>query len=422
MKLAYKAYDSLGKTVTGTIECADVAAAIETFRRNGMYLAEIAEASDHSREKWRLGIPVSPVARSKNRPKRKLRTGQKIKNLAVFSRQLCVLISSGTQLPDALSAIGRQTKPGLWRDIISDLRSKVEQGAPLSEAMQAHPEQFDSIYYGLIATGESTGGLVEMFDRLAALKQKQLQVRSAVVGALIYPSLLVVLAVSIFLLLLLFVVPRFAMLFDTLDVPLPASTQVLVDTSNAFRSYWWAIGLFVVGTIVGVSAYLRTPDGNRFRDTVILRLPYIGSITKSLATARIIRLLGVLMASHVPVLKALELIRHAAGNVHYAELICKAEEYVARGELISIAFCDANLISPSVHEAIRSGEQSGQLDRLSLNIADFLDDENEVIIRSLTSIMEPLILIIMGILVGLIALSMFMPLFDLTSMTQGGGL
>ena len=408
MKLAYKAYDSKGVAVTGTIECADVAAATETLRRKGLYLAEAAEA-------------VSSAA-IRPRRTRKVRTSQIIKNLAVFSRQLCVLISSGTQLPEALSAIGRQTKPGLWRDTISDLRNKVEQGSSLSEAMEAHPECFDSIYYGLIAAGESTGGLVEMFDRLATLKQKQLRVRSAVVGALVYPSLLMVFAASIFSLLLLFVVPRFAMLFDALDVPLPASTQVLVGASHAFRSYWWAAGLSVAGTIVAVSAYLQTPEGNRFRDMAILRLPYMGTLAKSLATARIVRLLGVLMASHVPVLKALELIRHAAGNVHYAELICKAEEHVAKGELISLAFCDANLISPSIHEAIRSGEQSGQLDRLSLNIADFLDDENEVTIRSLTSIMEPVILIIMGILVGLVALSMFMPLFDLTSMAQGGEL
>jgi type IV pilus assembly protein PilC len=180
--------------------------------------------------------------------------------------------------------------------------------------------------------------------------------------------------------------------------------------------------LFVAGTIAAVLIYLRSPQGHRFRDTAILRLPCVGNIAKSLATSRIVRLLGVLMGSHVPVLKALELIRDAAGNVHYAELICKAEEHVAKGELISLAFSDANLISPSVYEAIRSGEQSGQLDCLTRNIADFLDDENEVTIRSLTSIIEPLILIVMGILVAVIAISMFMPLFDLASLTQGGRL
>ena len=154
MKLAYKAYDSLGKAVTGTIECADVAAATETLRHKGLYLAEVAEAGDPSREKWRLGTPASPVA-IRPRRTRKLRASQRIKNLAVFSRQLCVLISSGTQLPEVLSALERQTKPGPWRDTISDLRSKVEQGVSLSEALEAHPEHFDSIYYGLIAAGES---------------------------------------------------------------------------------------------------------------------------------------------------------------------------------------------------------------------------------------------------------------------------
>jgi type IV pilus assembly protein PilC len=178
--------------------------------------------------------------------------------------------------------------------------------------------------------------------------------------------------------------------------------------------------LLLIGAVVGIVSYLRTPNGKHCQDTVMLKLPYVGNIVKSLATARIVSLLGVLLGGHVPILEALRLIRHSVGNVHYAELIAKAEEHVAKGEPISLAFSDANLISPSVHEAMRSGEQSGQIDRLLLNVADFLDDENEVIIRSLTTIIEPVILVVMGILVGLIAISMFLPLFDLTAMTQGG--
>jgi len=408
MKLAYKAYDGLGKAMSGTIECPDAAAAMEALHRKGLYVTQVAES-------------VIPAAKSQSRPTQRLRNAQRIKNLAVFTRQLGVLVSSGTRLPEALRALERQSKQGPWRDTISDLCVRVEQGASLSEAMEAHSEYFDSIYHGLVAAGESTGQLVQMLDRLATLKQKQLHVRSLIVGALMYPSLLVLLAAAIFLLLLAFVVPRFAVLFDALDVPLPASTQALVGVSGVFRTYWWAVTLLTVSTIAAVFAYLRTPSGHILRDTAVLRLPYIGNVTKSLATARIARLLGVLMAGHVPVLRALDLIGHAAGNVRYAELIYKAEDHVVRGEPISLAFSDTTLISPSVYEAIRSGEQSGQLDRLLLDIAGFLDDENEVIVRSLTSIMEPVILTVMGLLVGLVAISMFMPLFDLASLTQGGG-
>jgi type IV pilus assembly protein PilC len=287
--------------------------------------------------------------------------------------------------------------------------------------MAVHCQYFDSIYTGLVTAGESTGELAKMLDRLASLKQKQLRLRSTLVSALIYPSLLIVLAVSIFCMLLAFVVPRFALLFDALGVPLPASTAVLVNISEAFRSFWWIMFLVIAGTVLAVFSYLRTPKGLRFRDTAILRLPFIGNIVKSLTTARIVRLLGVLMGSHVPVLNTLELIRDSAGNVHYVELIEKASEHVSKGEPISLAFSDAKLISPSVVAAIRSGEQSGSLGDLSLNIADFLDDENDFAIRMLTSIIEPVILVIMGILVAVVAISMFMPMFDLVQLTQRGG-
>ncbi len=407
MKLAYKAYDNIGKVITGDIECSDVITATETLHRKGLYVAQIAESA-------------TLTAKAKNKRRLNFRRGQKIKNVAVFTRQLCVLVHSGTQLAEALGALERQAKQGPWRGAISDLYARVEEGATLSEAMEANSEYFDSIYCGLVATGESSGHLVEMLDRLAALKQKQLRIRNSIVGALLYPIILVFLSIAIFSLLLIFVIPRFATLFDTLDVPLPASTKILVSISGVFRSYWWAMGLSLAGAIIAVAAYLRRPNGKRLYDTITLKLPCIGNITKSLTTARIVSLLGVLMEGHVPVLQALRLVRRAAGNVHYAELISKAEKHVADGESLSLAFSDENLISPSVHEAIHSGEQSGQIDRLLLNIADFLDDENEIVLRSLTSIIEPLILIIMGVLVGLIAISMFLPLFDLTSITQGG--
>ena len=405
MKLAYKAYDSLGKTVSGTIECEDATTATETLRHNGLFVAE-------------LGQSGATPARTERQPILRLGRGRRIKDVAVFARQLCVLVSSGTQLVDALSALERQAKPGRWRDTIVAVRGRIEEGAPLSEAMKAHSDYFDSTCYSLTEAGESSGQLVEMFDRLAGLKQKQLRVRNSVIGALIYPSLLVVLALGIFSMLLTFVVPKFAMLFKTLDVPLPTSTLVLVRVSAVFRSFWWVAALLMIAGAVSAFLYLRTPKGKRFRDTAMLKLPYVGSISRSLATARIVRLLGVLMGSHVPVLEALGLVKSAAGNIHYAELVSKAEDYVSRGEPINEAFSDATLVSPSIHEAIRSGEQSGQLDSLLLNIADFMDDENEVIVRSLTSIIEPVILVVMGILVGTIAVSMFMPLFDLTAMTQ----
>jgi type II secretory pathway component PulF len=196
---------------------------------------------------------------------------------------------------------------------------------------------------------------------------------------------------------------------------------VLVLASGILRRYWWLIGTLAAGIVVSLVTYLRTSRGRRFRQKAILRLPYLGRIAKSFATARIVSLLGVLLQAHIPILEALRLARQAAGNIRYEELIAKAEDHVAKGEPMSYAFADMTLITPSVHEAIRSGEESGELDRLLTSISTFLEEENEVIVRSLTTIMEPVILIIMGMLVGLISVCMFLPLFDLTAMTEGGG-
>jgi len=408
MKLAYTAYDQQGEAVAGTIDSAGVVAATETLRSKGLFVAQITES-------------IATPEKVTRKRRLNLKGGKKMKNLTVFTRQLSVLIRSGSQLTEALSALEKQTRNGPWRSVIADLNTRVNEGSALSEAMEVNSEYFDPVYCSLIATGESSGHLVEMLDRLATLKQKQLRIRKSIVGALIYPIILVTLSIAIFTLLLTFVIPRFSVLFETLSVPLPASTQILVNISEFVRRFWWAIGLCLIAILIGLVAFLRTPKGQRSRDTIILKLPCIGNIAQNLITARIVYLLGVLMEGHVKVLEALRLVRRAAGNIHYAELISKAEKDVSEGDLLSRAFSDTHLISPCVHAAIQNGEQSGQLDDLLLNIADFLDEENETILRSLTTIIEPLILIIMGVLVGLMAVSMFLPLFDLTSITQGGG-
>jgi type II secretory pathway component PulF len=409
MDLAYKAYDKTGKAVDGTVDSSDMMTAGEMLRAQGLFVIEINEAaSSSSSTKRPLRLPL------------KLQRSKKIRNVAVFTRQLCVLVSSGTQMVEALTALERQVQPGPWRDTIADVRVKVEEGASFSEALEDYPGYFDSVYVSLVAAGESSGVLVEMLSRLATLKQEQQKVRNAISGAMIYPSLLMSLGLTMFTLLLAFVVPKFSDLFDSMGMPLPASTQVLVDASGLLRQYWWVLVLGIGGTVVWVTRYLHTDKGRVVKDGLVLKLPCLGRLIKSFAVARIVRLLGVLLAGHVPILKALHLVKNAAGNVRYSELITLAEDHVSRGELISAAFSDASLVDPTVYEAIRSGEQSGQLDQLLLNVADFMEEDNEVILRSLTTILEPVILIIMGLLVGLIAVSMFLPLFDLTAMTQAG--
>lgn len=407
MKLAYRAFDKSGREVTDTIEAPDVVEATQSLRQRGLFVTEMDDAAAAPAAK-RVGMRIRQSRR------------QQLRSLAMFTRQLHVLVMSGTQLVQALGALRRQVRPGPLREVISGVRKSVEEGSPLAEAMAEYPQYFDKVYCSLIAVGESSGDLSAMLDRLARLTQKRLHVRNCIVGALMYPALLVTAATVVLGILLTFVIPRFAMLFKALDVPLPDSTRVLIALSEGLRSYWWALVILVVGGVIALKLWRASPAGKRAMDTIVLKVPRVGSIVRSFATARITRLLGLLLDSQVPVLEALRLTRGGARNVHYADLVTRAEEAVSQGQPISSAFRQSDLISPSICEAITSGEQSGQVGPLLLNIADFLDEENEVVVRSLTSIIEPVILILLGFLVAFVALSMFMPLFDLTAMAGGG--
>jgi len=410
MKFDYQAFDAAGKSVTARVEAADANEATEALRRQALYVTKIEPARlDYA------GPGGATAARG-----RRMGRGRQLKNMAMFTRQLSVLMASGTPLVQALGALERQSADKAWRTVIGGLRVKVEEGATLSSAMEFQPDVFDPVCRSLISAGESGGSFDAMLDRLATLTRRQMHVRNAVIGALIYPTLLVVVAVAVLTTMLLFVLPRFATLFDTLDVALPPTTKMLMALSNFLRSFWWTLPLAVLAAVVGGRAWAKSPKGRLWIDTTVLRLPAVGPILKNFAVARIARVLGVLINGRVPLLEALTLARSTARNLNYVDLVARAEDAVTRGGSVSSAFAVGNLVSPSLCEAIKSGEQSGQMGPLLMSIADFLDEDNEVVLKSLTSIMEPAILIVLGILVGFVALSMFMPLFDLTSMTQGG--
>lgn len=286
---------------------------------------------------------------------------------------------------------------------------------------RGRPDRFDAVYRNMIAAGEASGRLAAVLDRLAELTKKRLHVRNCIVSAMVYPCLLATVMTGVMVVLLMFVVPRFGGLFKSLGCPIPPSTQALLTAAAFLQGYWWLLIGGLVAAGFAMRAYLRTDGGRRAKDGLLLRLPKIGTISRSFATARITRLLGVLMDSFLPVMEVLRLTRIATRNVHYAELLTKAEEAVGRGEPISAAFQNSRLIAPSVYEAIRSGEETGQVAPLLLDLSDFLDEENEVTLRSLMSIIEPVMLVVMGALVGLVAMSVFLPLFDVGSMTGSGG-
>jgi type IV pilus assembly protein PilC len=410
MTFGYTAFDAAGRRVSGTIEAAEAAKASELLRQQGLFAAKVSASN---------GTPaVATGAGGRSGPK--LRAGRRLRSISQFTQQVHVLVSSGTPLVQAISAVERQVTDPAWRNVITELRGRVESGTPLAVAMESAADVFDPVCRSLVAAGESSGNLGTMLERLAMLMRKQLQLRTAIIGAMVYPSLLILIGIVVLIVMIMFVLPRFAGLFQSLDSPLPPSTKLLLWLSDLLRSYWWiAMGAFLAAAI-SLKSWRVTPSGRRATHSLLLSLPKVGVLTRSLMSARIARLLGVLLESKIPLVEALALVRQAAVNMHYGRLLASAEDAVSRGQSISSIMAESELIVPPVQEAIRNGELSGQLGRPLVQMADFLDEENEVVVKSLMSLLEPLILIVLGLIVGVIAISMFLPLFDLVANVGGG--
>ena len=388
MKFEYQAFERSGKPVRDTTDAADLAVATDYLRRQGLFVTEI-KALAHSGE--------ATVERLKFTAR--FSTGRRLKNIAMFLRQLHVLLSTGTPLVESLAGLERQAGDAQWRNVITSIKNKVEAGASLSAALSEHPAYFNAVCRGLVAAGESGGNLDAMLERLATLARKQAHTRNAVIGAMVYPLLLVFVAITVLIVLLTFVLPRFTQLFATLDTPLPPSTKFLMGLSVFTRAYWWSLPIILAVVVTAVRLWLNSAGGKQTMDLLLIRAPKFGALTRNFATAHLTRLIGTLLQGKVAMTEALELTKDATQNSYYVKLMVSASDAVTRGESFATAFADPRLISPSVYEAIRSGERAGQLGALLTTIADFLDEENEVTLRSLTSILEPLILIVLGVFV-----------------------
>lgn len=402
MKVRYQGYDAQGTLREGVIESAGLAEATEQLRAQGVYVTQVGE--DSGRAKAKGGGSIRGRGKS----------------VSSLMRQLSVLVASGTQIADAIEATEKQLPQGPFRVVVADVRRRVEQGESLSDALSRHPRVFDAVCVSLVAAGESSGTLEPMLARLAELTRQQEHVRGAVRGALVYPVMLVSVSLSVLIGMVLFVIPRFAGMFESLDTPLPATTQGLLWLSGAMWSYWWAMLLVLGAAGTGAWMWARSPAGKVAFDALVLRLPLVGPMLRSFATARLARLLGVLLESRVPLLEAMELTRRSFVSVGYQQVIDSAVEAATRGDSISSAFGQSGLIVPSVVEALRNGERTGEMGPVLTRVAGFLDEDNEVSVRTLTSVVEPVILLLLGVVVAGVAISMFLPMFDLVATAPGG--
>ncbi len=418
MKFLAEAYTKDGKSITETIDAADIAEASESLRRRGLLVSEIRPA----------GHETVAIAAPRGSGRMRIGAGRRLKLLTGFLRQMSVLVSTGTPLVEAIASLERQTEDPAWRDLLADLRKKMEEGKQLSEAMAAHPECFDAVCRNLVAAGETGGKLEAVMGRLSALVRQQQKIRGEIVGAMAYPCMLIVVSLGVLTAMIGFVLPRFGGLFKSLDRPVPASTQVLLNLSDWLRHYWWTLAIGIPVLVVLLLSVLRSAGGRRVCDRLAVTAPLLGQLVRSLYAARVARVMGILVEGKVALLECMRLVQGTMGNSLYIQCLRDAEDAVTRGEGASQAFAGhvqgVRLFPASVTEALRSGERTGKIGPVLMSVADALDEDNEVLLRSVTRMLEPMILSVLGVIVGFVTLSMFLPLFDLAAagpMSGGGG-
>ncbi len=403
---AYKGIDARGKSVKG-VRDADSAKGLRTLlKRDGVLATEILEQSEAARKAARdidfrrFFQRVSPV------------------DVAVATRQLSVLLRSGVPLVEALSALIEQLDHPDLKNAFTDTRNKVNEGSTLADALKAHPKIFLSLYVNMVAAGEASGTLEEVLGRLAEFLDDQTRLQSKVRGALAYPIVMAIVVVAILFLMMSVVVPKVTSIFENFNQALPWYTSVLIWVSDIFSNYWWLLAALMGGGIYWFRRWKATDDGRRKWDLFVMDVPLFGPLLIMVAVARFSRTLATLLASGVPVLTAMDITRNVLGNTELMRIVEDARESVREGEGIAKPLRQAGRFPPIMTHMIAVGERTGQLEEMLLHVADAYDQQIEVRVGAMTSILEPVLIVVMGVVVGGIAFAILMPLLQLNEMIQ----
>lgn len=408
----YVAIDKQGKEVKGKVEVDSHQNAIMKVRQLGYYPTSIVE------EMVRTERPVETKGGEKLKSpirlpilKRAGRVGQK--QLTLFTRQLATLIGAGLPLVRALYVLERQQKSGALKDTIRGLAEQVEGGGSFSEALLRHPKSFSPLYVNTIKAGE-TGGVLELvLSRLAEFAEKTQRLNSRVRAALIYPALVLTMAISVLFFLITFIVPKFMDIFKEMGVPLPLITRVLLAISEFARNRWFIGVAIIIALIITYRILYRLPKMRMFFDKIKLRFPVMGPLTRKIAIARFSRTLGTLLSSGVPILQGLMVAKDTAGNEVIAHSIIEVHDSVREGETVAKPLLKAGIFPAMAVNMISVGEETGSLDQMLLKVGDVYDEEVDVTVTGLMSLLEPFLIIGMGMIVGFIVVAMFLPLFSL---------
>jgi type IV pilus assembly protein PilC len=341
-------------------------------------------------------------------------------DLVIFTRQLATMIDAGLAMVQSLQALGEQADNKLMREVIKDITTRVEGGDSFSEALQKHPKVFNRLYYSMVSAGEKGGLLAEILARLATYQENAARLRKKVKSSLMYPTVVTVVAIGITIFLLVKVVPTFADIFKSFGtkVPLPAPTQWLMRVSDALVHNFVVIIGGLVLSVGGWFYYIKTPNGRRFWDDRRIKLPIFGHIAHKICLARFASTFASLVRSGLPILEVLSIVQNTVGNVIMEAAIQSAAVDIERGESISAALAKHPIFPSMIIRMLQAGEQTGKIDAMLERVAGFLDEEVETILAGLTSLIEPLLIVFLGVVVGGIVICMFLPIFKLSELVS----
>ena len=388
-----------GGTMTGEIEAPDRTSAVGELRKRAILVTKIQERSGGK----------SPS-----------KAGGKVKDkeMAIFTRQFSTMIDAGLPLVQCLNILAEQSESKNLRDVTGRVARSVEQGSTLADSLRRHPRAFDDLFTNMVEVGESGGILDVVFQRLAAYIEKAAALKRKVKGAMIYPASIISVAFLVVIFMLTFVIPTFTKMFKDLEADLPLPTQVVVWLSEFVRTYILLIIAAVFGCVFALRAYYRTEKGQATIDALLLKVPVMGTLIRKVAVARFTRTLGTLVSSGVPILEGLRITARTAGNkvVEKAVLQCRAA--VTAGKTLAEPLKASGVFPPMVIQMISVGEQTGALDAMLSKIADFYDDEVDVAVSSMTALLEPIMIVVLGVLIGGLVVAMYLPIFKLVTLVK----
>ena len=402
---AYQARDSAGKTLSGLQEALNEENAINTLMARGLMVLSIQQKAGSRRKSGYTSVPDT--------------------DLVLFTRQLATMVDAGLPLVGALTGLYEQSDParqaGL-RMVIGDLTARVQQGESFYEAIGKHPRVFNRLYVSMVKAGESGGMIAEILDRLAGFLEASSRLRKKVKSAMTYPIIVISIALCITTFLIVKVVPVFGQIFADFGSKLPAPTQLLIDISDFIRGNWYYIIVGIGGAIFGIRAFLRTKRGAELWDRWKLKLPVFGPLVRKICMSRFARTFAQLIRAGVPILEVMEIVGETSGNIVIHDAIKAVSADVERGDHLTNSLSRQPIFPPMLLRMVSAGESTGKIDVMLEKMADFWDEEIEATLDALTSLIEPILIVVLGVIVGGIVIAMFLPIFKLNEIvSQPGG-